>query len=180
MILTNQSLYLPVLCRSVCVLQFMKYLLPASLPEATSLQHSSVSWRMSNIMKKWTCNRADFCMPSCLILLSAHFAFPSSPIFYFLLLELYPKLPQNELLLKNFLIMRLVTQMNRAFLNSHNVAQADSTFWCLLLELAFLSNNGFCPFSFCYWSSWPDIFKKSHPPKWMKSIRIKVSVNLTE
>lgn len=164
----------------VCVLQFLKYLLPASLPEATSVQYSSVSRRMSSIMKKWTCKRADFCMPSCLILLPALFAFPSSPRFYFLLLELYPKLPQNELLLKSFLIMRLVTQMNGALLNSPNVAQADSTFRCSLSELAFLSNNGFCPFSFCYWSSWPDIFKKSHSQKWMKSVRIKVKVNLTE
>lgn len=46
--------------------------------------------------------------------------------------------------------MRLVTQMNGALLNSHNVAQADSTFQRLLSELAFLSNNGFCPFSFCF------------------------------
>lgn len=61
-------------------------------------------------------------MPSCLILLPALFAFSSSPRFYFLLLELYPKLPQNELPLKSFLIMRLVTQMNGALLNSHNVA----------------------------------------------------------
>lgn len=41
--------------------------------------------------------------------------------------------------------MRLVTQMNGALLNSHNVAQADSTFRCSLSELAFLSNNGFLP-----------------------------------
>lgn len=145
-----------------------------------SVQRSSVSQRMSNIMKKWTCKRADFLMPSRLILLPALFAFPSSPRFYFLLLELYPKLPQNELLLKSFLIMRLVTQMNGALLNSHNAAQADSTFRCSLSELAFLSNNDFCLFSFCYWSSWPDTFKKSHSQKWMKSIRIKVKVNLTE
>lgn len=164
----------------VCVLQLLKYLLPASLPEATSVQSSSVSQRMSNIMKKWTCKRADFCMPSCLIPLPALFAFPCSPRFYFLLLELYPKLPQNELLLKSFLIMRLVTQMNGALLNSHNVAQADSTFRCSLSELAFLSNKGFHPFSFCCWRLWPDIFKKSHSQKWMESMRIKVKVSLTE
>ena len=64
-------------------------------------------------------------MPSFLILLPAHFAFPCSPRFYFLLLELYSKLPQNEFLLQSFLVMRLVTQMNGALQNSHKVAQAD-------------------------------------------------------
>lgn len=131
-------------------------------------------------MKKWTCKRADFCVPSCLFLLPALFAFPCPPRFYFLLLELYPKLPQNELLLKSFLIMRLVTQMNGALLKAHNVAQADSTFRCSLSELAFLSNNGFHPFLFCCQRLWPGLFKKSHSQKWMESVRIKVKVNLTE
>lgn len=164
----------------MCVLQLLKYLLPASLPEATSVQSSSVSQRMSNIMKKWTCKRADFCVPSCLFLLPALFAFLCPPRFYFLLLELYPKLPQNELLLKSSLIMRLVTQMNGALLKAHNVAQADSTLRCSLSELAFLSYNGFHPFSFCCRGLWPGVFKKSHSQKWMERVRIKVKVNLTE
>lgn len=83
-------------------------------------------------------------MPPCLIVLPVLCALSSSPRFYFLPLEL----SQKELLLKSFLIISLVTQMNGALLNSHNVAQADSTFRCSLSELAFLSNNRFSPFFF--------------------------------
>lgn len=150
----------------VCVLQLLKYLLPASLPEATSVQSSSASQRMSNIMKKWTCKRADFCMPSCLFLLPALFASPHSPRFSFLLLELYPKLPQDELLLESSLIMRLVTQMDEALLNAHNVAQADSTSRCSLSESASLPNSDFHPSSLCCRRLWPDTFKKPHSQKW--------------
>lgn len=139
-----------------CVMQLCvcSAVLEISSSSSTAWGHKCAA--QFSLLKNVKCNgkmnlqRAAFCMPSCLVLLPALFAFPHSHRFYILLLELYPKLPQNESLLKSFLTRRLVTHMNGALLNSHNVAQADPRFRCPLSELAFLSNNGFCSFSSCY------------------------------
>lgn len=82
-------------------------------------------------------------MLSCLFLLPAFFAFPCSPRFSFLLLKLYPKLPQDELLLKSSLVMRLVTQMDGALLNAHNVAQAELNLSMLALRISILVQQWF-------------------------------------